>query len=89
MSKPDLRAGLEADLKLVCEGRKTKDEVIYFSHKFPGWKNCLLLVGKTHRKIDTSFQVLEAQVTKYKGVFQGTMQSVARSDILMEPAKRW
>ena len=29
MSKPDLRAGLEADLKLVCEGRKTKEEVIY------------------------------------------------------------
>ena len=27
MSKPDLRAGLEADLKLVCEGRKTKEEV--------------------------------------------------------------
>ena len=30
MSKPDLRAGLEADLKLVCEGRKTKEEVNYF-----------------------------------------------------------
>ena len=30
MSKPDLRAGLEADLKLVCEGRKTKEEVITF-----------------------------------------------------------
>jgi DNA topoisomerase-3 len=28
MSKPMLRAGLEADLKLVCEGRKTKDEVL-------------------------------------------------------------
>ena len=27
MSKPDLRAGLEADLKLVCDGRKTKEEV--------------------------------------------------------------
>ena len=30
MSKPDLRAGLEADLKLVCEGRKTKEEVIKY-----------------------------------------------------------
>ena len=79
MSKPDLRAGLEADLKLVCEGRKTKDEVIYFSHSFPGWKYCSLLVGLTHRKIVTSFQVLEAQVSKYKEVFEGTMQSVARS----------
>ena len=29
MSKPDLRAGLEADLKLICEGRKTKEEVIH------------------------------------------------------------
>ena len=28
MSKPDLRAGLEADLKLVCDGRKTKEEVV-------------------------------------------------------------
>ena len=66
MSKPDLRAGLEADLKLVCEGRKTKDEVIYFSHKFPWWKNCLLLVGKTLRKIDTSFQVLEALIPLFR-----------------------
>ena len=30
MSKPDLRAGLEADLKLVCDGRKTKEEVRLF-----------------------------------------------------------
>ena len=28
MSKPDLRAGLEADLKLICDGIKTKEEVI-------------------------------------------------------------
>ena len=28
MSKPDLRAGLEADLKLVCDGRKTKEEEV-------------------------------------------------------------
>ena len=36
MSKPDLRAGLEADLKLVCEGRKTKEEVISFLQRFFG-----------------------------------------------------
>ncbi|KAH9499590.1 DNA topoisomerase 3-alpha [Bulinus truncatus] len=28
MSKPHLRAELEADLKLICEGRKTKEEVL-------------------------------------------------------------
>eukprot|EP00061_Rhincodon_typus_P013944 g40644.t1 len=29
MSKPDLRAELEADLKLVCEGRKDKFSVLH------------------------------------------------------------
>ena len=28
-----------------------------------------------------SFQVLEAQVSKYKAVFQGTIESVARSEL--------
>lgn len=28
MSKPDLRAELEADLKLICEGKKDKFEVL-------------------------------------------------------------
>ena len=28
MSKPDLRAGLETDLVEICEGRKTKEEVL-------------------------------------------------------------
>ena len=28
MSKPDLRANLEADLKLICEGRKAKQQVL-------------------------------------------------------------
>ena len=28
MSKPHLRAGLEADLKLICEARKNKDVVL-------------------------------------------------------------
>ncbi|OON20276.1 DNA topoisomerase [Opisthorchis viverrini] len=28
MSKPHLRAELEADLRLICDGRKTKDEVL-------------------------------------------------------------
>ena len=36
MSKPDLRAGLEADLKMVCEGRKTKEEVIQHFQISPG-----------------------------------------------------
>ncbi|CAL8071286.1 unnamed protein product [Calicophoron daubneyi] len=30
MSKPNLRAELEADLKLICEGRKTKEEVLQY-----------------------------------------------------------
>ncbi|TGZ59911.1 hypothetical protein CRM22_008834 [Opisthorchis felineus] len=29
MSKPHLRAELEADLRLICDGRKTKDEVLH------------------------------------------------------------
>lgn len=28
MSKPDRRAALEADLKLICEGRKDPSEVL-------------------------------------------------------------
>lgn len=28
MSKPDLRAELEADLKLICEGKKDKSAVL-------------------------------------------------------------
>ena len=28
MSKPDLRAELEADLKLICEGKKDKFQVL-------------------------------------------------------------
>ena len=76
MSKPDLRAGLEADLKLVCEGRKTKEEVIH------PWSNICSLRYRDQSLIDASFQVLEAQVSKYKEVFQGTVESVARSDIL-------
>lgn len=28
MSKPNLRAGLEKDLKLICDGVKTKEEVL-------------------------------------------------------------
>ena len=47
MSKPDLRAGLEADLKLVCEGRKTKEEVISFFQRFSGCSQLTLgLDGK-------------------------------------------
>lgn len=28
MAKPELRAALEADLKLICEGRARKEEVL-------------------------------------------------------------
>ena len=33
MSKPDLRAGLETDLVKICDGQKTKDEVLQVSRK--------------------------------------------------------
>ena len=50
MSKPHLRAGLETDLVKICEGSKTKDEV------------------------------LQAQLVKYKEVFQTAVQNVAQLD---------
>ena len=40
MSKPDLRAGLETDLVKICDGQKTKDEVLQVS-----WKQSEKLTG--------------------------------------------
>ena len=65
MSKPDLRAGLEADLKLVCDGRKTKEEVTLI------FKDRIFLIKLLS-------EVLDAQVARYKQVFQGTVEAVVR-----------
>ncbi|KAG5832859.1 hypothetical protein ANANG_G00295660 [Anguilla anguilla] len=50
MSKPDLRAELEADLKLICEGRKNKDEVL--RHYVQKYKAIFIESVRKAKKLD-------------------------------------
>ena len=64
MSKPTLRAGLEADLKLVCEGRKTKEVVLQ----------------EQVRLALQSCPPLLCQVEVYREVFRTTQANMGRLD---------
>ncbi|BFZ03791.1 hypothetical protein BsWGS_06828 [Bradybaena similaris] len=50
MSKPNLRAELEADLKLICEGRKTKEEVL--SMQIQKYKEVFIEACRQAQKLD-------------------------------------
>lgn len=58
MSKPNLRAALEEDLKAICEGRKTKEEVLQI--QINAYKNVFIDASRNVEKLDEA-------MTKYFG----------------------
>ncbi|XP_059167505.1 DNA topoisomerase 3-alpha-like isoform X3 [Physella acuta] len=66
MSKPNLRAELEADLKLICEGRKTKEEVL--SVQIQKYKEVFIEACNKAQKLDEA-------LSQYLGEVQETPQT--------------
>uniref|UniRef100_A0A8C9QXU3 DNA topoisomerase n=1 Tax=Scleropages formosus TaxID=113540 RepID=A0A8C9QXU3_SCLFO len=65
MSKPDLRAELEADLKLVCEGRKNKAEAL--GHHVQKYKAVFTESVRKAKKLDEALSVYLGEAQEYTG----------------------
>ncbi|XP_061079167.1 DNA topoisomerase 3-alpha isoform X2 [Conger conger] len=63
MSKPDLRAELEADLKLICEGRKEKTAVL--RHHVKKYKDVFIESVRKAKKLDEALSAYLGQAQEY------------------------
>lgn len=61
MSKPNLRAELEADLKLVSEGRKDKQGVL--QHYIQKYKTVFIESAKKAKKLVTIYLVVNVCIS--------------------------
>ncbi|KAI8796900.1 DNA topoisomerase 3-alpha [Biomphalaria glabrata] len=71
MSKPHLRAELEADLKLICEGKKTKEEVLRV--QIQKYKEVFIEACRQAQKLDEA-------LSQYLGEAQPVATSEAVTD---------
>lgn len=62
MSKPDLRAELEADLKLICEGKK--DKTIVLRQQIQKYKHVFIEAVQKAKKLDEALSQYFGEVTQ-------------------------
>ncbi|KAJ8251809.1 hypothetical protein GJAV_G00225660 [Gymnothorax javanicus] len=72
MSKPDLRAELEADLKLICEGRKDKNTVL--RHHVEKYKAVFIESVRKAKKLDEALSTYLGEAQEFTAQEQEQME---------------
>ncbi|KAL5961638.1 DNA topoisomerase 3-alpha [Taenia solium] len=85
VAKPCLRADLEVDLKAICEGRKTKEEVL--QTQLAKYKSAYELVVREARKLDIAIgKHLAQEAENIPGNFTGGMSMGAYQKLYSCPS---
>lgn len=79
MSKPHLRAGLEKDLQLICEGRKSKEDVLQV--QVQNYKDVFIEACRQAQKLD---QALSNYLGEAQATIDNEEMSTASSSIVMK-----